>query len=186
MKNKALNVGQVVFVLSNKAQAVLPALVIQEHRTKHLKGEEVTWTIQYGPPGKQKTVESHRIDGELYSTLDEVQKVMNSRFEEFVADLVGKAAQLEQKWYPRSQVAAQTANSDRLDPEAMMLEVADEQPQVRTSPTPMRENFSQFSQSRSAEEERERLKRMMVEDEEEEEVSHEKMKLLSDGTVVAG
>lgn len=184
MKTKVLNVGQVVYVLSNKAQAILPALVVQEHRTKHLKGEDVTWTIQYGPPGRQKTVESHKIDGELYSSLNEVQQVMNSNFEKYVAELVEKASAMEQKWYPRHQLQAGLTNpDDRLDPETMMQEVEET---YHTTQAPTQFQPTQFqSTPRSAVDARERLKQIMTDDAVDVD-SDERMKLLPDGTVVAG
>jgi len=181
MPLKKLNVGQVVYILSNKAQAVLPALVIKEHRTIHLDAEEVTWTVQYGPPGKQRVIESHKVDGELFGTLEEVRDVMNLRFQEFVQSLIENAASLQNKWYPKTPSArSQNSTTDRLDPEAMIQEIEGTSPPPshpvqRPMPNPKRQRIF----------DREELKQALQADDDfdGEFEENEKMKLRPDGSI---
>lgn len=175
MPLKKLNVGQVVYILSNKAEAVLPALVVKEHRTTHLHGEEVNWTVSYGPPGKEKTIDSSKIDGELFGTLDEVRDVMSSRFMDYVENLVNNAANLQGKWYPKSDVPAQTSG-DRLDPGAMIQEMEESLPRA-----PMK-----VTQNRGPRVfDREELKRQLQAEDGEDGVFEDqpKMKLRPDGSI---
>ena len=181
MPLKKLNVGQVVYILSNKAQAVLPALVIKEHRTIHLDAEEVTWTVQYGPPSKQRVIESHKVDGELFGTLEEVRDVMNKRFQDYVENLVENASNLQNKWYPRnaSPRPGSSASPDKMDPEMMIQEIEGHNPQPPVShmpsrgPVPQRRIFD-----------REELKQALQADDFEEEFEEgERMKLRPDGSI---
>ncbi len=136
MPLKKLNVGKVVYILSSKAQAVLPALVIKEHRTTHLHGEEVTWTIQYGPPAKQKIIESHKIDGELFGTLEEVRDVMNAQFHDFVESLVDNAFNLQNKWYPQTKQPQSVSQTEKIDPEDLLKEMEEPSPVSRPQVSP--------------------------------------------------
>lgn len=187
MSLKKLNVGQVVYILSNKAEAVLPALVVKEHKTTHLDGEEINWTVQYGPPTKQKTIESHKIDGELFGTLDEVREVMNLRFREFVESLVDNASILQNKWYPRSPNSPTSSNhsssgGDKLDPGAMIQEMEG----LDTPPSRMPANVPTNVDRRRRIFDREDLKRELQADDDEVMDTYEegeKMKLLPDGTI---
>lgn len=165
---KSMSVGQIVYVLSNKAQAVLPALVVEEHRTRHMSGEEVRWTIQYGPPGQQKTVDSNKLNGELYASLSEVEEAMQARFQEFIASLIGKASSLEQKWYPdlHRQVTASVFEADKLDPESLLEEIDNQPPGALMSVSqnaPVQHMTTQGLQSA-----RDRLKQQMLDEEVEE------------------
>lgn len=53
-ENSTLKIGQIIYVLSNKAQRIIPAIVVEEMTVKKLEGNEVSWKVSVGPTGKEK------------------------------------------------------------------------------------------------------------------------------------
>ena len=83
------SIGQVIYVLSDKSQTVLPGIVQEEIHHRSLDGEKVSYRIVFGPPNKQRVVDLSTVDGEVYGTLDEVRNVLISRLTAFVDELCG-------------------------------------------------------------------------------------------------
>lgn len=55
MKDKKLNVGQVVFVLQSSEMKIIPAQVTEEIKRKKIDGESVQYYIRFSPDSKAKT-----------------------------------------------------------------------------------------------------------------------------------
>lgn len=98
-KQQSLNIGQVVYVLPDKAEAIVPAIVVEEMVIKKLDGETVSWKVAVGPPEKKKIVASHELSGEVYTSLDEIKDVMTKRLSEFVSNLIKQAENRTEQWY---------------------------------------------------------------------------------------
>lgn len=122
-QNTSLQIGQIIFVLSNKAQKIIPAIVVEEVTIKKLEGNETSWKVSVGPTGKEKIIDSKRLDGELYATLDEVQNVLKQRLEQFIATIVEDAEKRAAVWYgSKSKIAEQYREEDKIDPNSLIEE----------------------------------------------------------------
>lgn len=122
-QNNSLKIGQIIYVLSNKAQKIIPAIVIEEMTVKKLDGNEVSWKVSVGPTGKEKIIDSKRLDGELYATLDEVQNVLKERLEQFINTIVEDAANRANVWYgTKNKIAQQSTDEDKIDPDSLVEE----------------------------------------------------------------
>lgn len=122
-QNSSLKIGQIIYVLSNKAQKIIPAIVIEEMTVKKLDGNEVSWKVSVGPTGKEKIIDSKRLDGELYASLDEVQGILKERLEQFINTIVEDAAKRADVWYgTKSKIAEQSDSEDKVDPDSLVEE----------------------------------------------------------------
>jgi hypothetical protein len=120
-QNNTLQIGQIIYVLSNKAQKIIPAIVVEEVTIKKLDGNETSWKVSVGPTGKEKIIDSKRLDGELYSTLDEVQTVLKQRLDQFVNSIVEDAEKRATLWYgSKTKLVEQYREEDKIDPNSLI------------------------------------------------------------------
>jgi len=118
-------IGQVIYVLSDKTQTVLPGIVQEEIHHRSIDGEKVSYRIAIGPPNKQRIVDLSTVDGEVYGDLNEVRNVLISRLTVFVDDLCATTNERVNQWYQSNARTSTTTNSNgKLDPVALMNEVA--------------------------------------------------------------
>lgn len=124
-------IGQVIYVLSDKTQTVLPGIVQEEIHHRSIDGEKVSYRVAIGPQGKQRVVDLATVDGEVYGDLNEVRNILVSRLTAFVDDLCNSTNERVNQWYHNSQRATTaTTSNGKLDPAALMNEVAAGTPQV--------------------------------------------------------
>lgn len=97
--NKSLSIGQVIYVLSNVKQKIVPAVVVEEIVVKKLDGNHVSWKVSFGPPGKERVIDSNRLDGEIYSSLDDIRDILYKRLSSFLDELVTEAEKKVETWY---------------------------------------------------------------------------------------
>lgn len=118
-------IGQVIYVLSDKTQTVLPGIVQEEIHHRSIDGEKVSYRVAIGPQGKQRVVDLATVDGEVYGDLNEVRNVLVSRLTAFVDDLCNTTNERVNQWYHNTQRApTSTTSNGKLDPAALMNEVA--------------------------------------------------------------
>jgi hypothetical protein len=131
---QSFSIGQVVYILSNKGQSLLPAMVVEESIIKSLEGTSSSWKLAIGktnnPEKPQKIVDSTRINGEIYASLDAVHKVLHERLVEFITDLVNSAKRREELWYgtlkQKSNVKKEPAGANgeqQYEPEDLIEEI---------------------------------------------------------------
>ena len=137
----SFNIGQVIYVLSDKTQTVLPGIIQEEIHHRSIDGEKVSYRIVIGPPNKQRVVDLSTVDGEVYGSLDEVRNVLVSRLTAFVDDLCSTTTDKVNQWYnvPNKTSVAGTSNG-KLDPAALMNEVSSAQTQGYVQQQPMKVN----------------------------------------------
>ena len=122
-ENSNLKIGQIIYVLSNKAQKVIPAIVVEEMIVKKLEGNEVSWKVSVGPTGKEKIIDSKRLDGELYESLDEIQIILKNRLEEFINQLIKEAETRANSWYgAKTKIAETNQYEGKIDPDSLIDE----------------------------------------------------------------
>jgi hypothetical protein len=119
------SIGQIIYVLSNKTQTVLPGIIREEIHYRSLDGENVSYKIAIGPQSKQRVIDLSTVDGEVYGSLEEVRNILVSRLTSFVDDLCATTNEKVYQWYGNgSRPAAPTNTPGRLDPSELLNEVA--------------------------------------------------------------
>jgi hypothetical protein len=97
------NIGQIIYILSNKSQSVVPAIVAEEdfRKVRKLDGvhEVVNYKLCIGPKDRQRIVSLSQIDGEVYMSLEDIRTHLVQRLTAFVDDLVNTTLGNVQKWY---------------------------------------------------------------------------------------
>ena len=138
-RTKDFKIGQVVYVLSNKTQAIVPALIIEETVINTLSKKDVSWKVAIGPQGpKQKIIQASDLNGELFPSLEAVQTHLQERLNGFIKKVVGDAKKNENNWYgtmkPKSSGTPKQQQplpppvpekKAKLDPEAILSEFDD-------------------------------------------------------------
>ena len=79
-------IGQVIYVLSNKTQTVLPGIVLEEIYHKRLDGDSVSYKMAIGPINNRKNVDLAKVDGEIYGSLEEIKNVLLEKVNAFVQE----------------------------------------------------------------------------------------------------
>lgn len=123
-ENNSLSIGQIIYVLSNKTQKIIPAIVVEEMTVKKIDGNETSWKVSVGPQGKEKIIDSKRLDGELYANLDEIQSVLQERLGEFINQIVSDARNRAETWYGQKtkSIQQQQLINDKIDPNSLIDE----------------------------------------------------------------
>ena len=118
-------IGQVIYVLSDKTQTVLPGIVQEEIHHRSIEGEKISYRVAIGPPNKQRVVDLATVDGEVYGDINEVRSVLISRLTAFVDELCNTTNERVNQWYHQTtRTPTSISNNGKLDPAALMNEVA--------------------------------------------------------------
>ncbi|MFA6049792.1 MAG: hypothetical protein WC761_01225 [Candidatus Paceibacterota bacterium] len=134
-----LSIGQVIYVLSNKAQKIVPAIVVEEVVVKKMDGNHISWKVSVGPAGKEKVIDSSRLDGDIYKSLEEIREVLHKRLATFLDELVNEAGRRVELWYG-PQMAQMTPSQkgeselDKIDPENLISAIENDQPAAHSMP----------------------------------------------------
>jgi hypothetical protein len=127
------NIGQIIYVLSNKTQTVLPGIVREEIYHRSLDGENISYKIAIGPQGKQRVVDLSSVDGEVYGSLDEVREVLIGKLTSFVDDLCATTNERVNQWYSSgNKPITQSSTNSRLDPSDLLHEVGGQRNNLRS------------------------------------------------------
>jgi hypothetical protein len=126
-ENSSLEIGQIIYVLSNKAQKIIPAIVVEEITVKTIEGNQSSWKVSVGPQGKEKTIDSKRLDGELYGSIEEVQGVLKDRLDGFINQIVSDAQKKVSSWYGTKTATLNASRNEdqngKVDPESLIDEI---------------------------------------------------------------
>lgn len=126
-ENSSLEIGQIIYVLSNKAQKIIPAIVVEEITVKTIEGNQSSWKVSVGPQGKEKTIDSKRLDGELYGSIEEVQGILKDRLDGFINQIVSDAQKKVSSWYGTKTATLNASRNEdqngKVDPESLIDEI---------------------------------------------------------------
>lgn len=128
-------IGQVIYVLSNKTQTVVPGIIRQEILHRSIDGENVSYKIAIGPLDKQRIVDLSNIDGEVYGNIDEVRSILITRLTAFVDDLCDNTTNRVNLWYGASEKSTPSPSAgEKLDPSVFLNDVGTSLPnQMKTN-----------------------------------------------------
>ena len=85
-------VGQVLFVISNKTQKIVPVQVAEQVIRKSIHGQKTIYLVKV--PGKEKLVDLTAIDGSVYSAVDEVRSKLNENILRIVNEMIENAVKI--------------------------------------------------------------------------------------------
>lgn len=128
------NMGQIIYILSNKTQSVVPAIVDEQVVRKIRKADGIHEVVSYklciGPRDRQQVVDLSRIDGEVFDSLDSIRVTLVERLTGFVDELVKNTHKNVMNWYgvtADSQLvdtySADMTNESKFDP-AQLVQAA--------------------------------------------------------------
>lgn len=85
------SVGQVLFIILNSKQQVVPVQVVEQVVRRTLGGEETTYSVAV--PGREgiKNVELNQIDGEIFESIEEVRTRMFAHAKEVIDAVTERA-----------------------------------------------------------------------------------------------
>lgn len=132
---QTFQIGQIVYLLSDKAEAIVPAIVVEELTLKKLDGNTISWKMAVGPPDKKKILASTDLEGEIYTSLEEIRKVMVERLMGYVTNLISQAEKRTEIWYGKQMLApVSMTEGGKIDP-ASLIESIDglQEPQTNKS-----------------------------------------------------
>lgn len=154
---KNFEIGQVVYILSEQAQTILPGIIAEEVSIKKLTGNSVSWKVKVGGIDKAKLFDSAKIKGEVYGSLDEVRAVMTQRLNEYINKMVVDANERVEKWYGKEISERQKQDQghniglsvstidDRIDPDLLLSSIENVPQQPRFTPEATRAANPQVS-----------------------------------------
>lgn len=131
----SFQIGQVIYVLSNKTQTVLPGIVLEEIYHKRIDGDSVSYKIAIGPSNNRKMVDLTKVAGDVYGSLDEIREVLLSKVTAFVDDLCEQTEMKADEWYGNEQTLfANSTNGnqqtdEKIDPATLLKEMNQTIPQ---------------------------------------------------------
>ena len=136
--------GQIVYVLSPQSKKIFPAIIEQEIINRRLDGEKVSYIVQMGAPGKARSVNLDKIDGEVFGAMEDVRARLEQELEIFVKNfndnidkLCEEANTMANKWYGEQLQQLNNNNNggtggsdpSKIDPAAFIAEQQYQQPQ---------------------------------------------------------
>lgn len=70
-------VGDIVYIISNKQRQVIPAKIVEQVTRRTLSGEQVSYKIQLpGDPNQTRVVDLSGVDGTVHSSIEEVRDLL--------------------------------------------------------------------------------------------------------------
>lgn len=134
--SQTYNIGQIIYILSNKSQSVVPAIVAEEdiRRVRNSEGiqEVLNYKLLVGPKDRQRKIDLSQIDGEVFSSLDQIREHLVGRLTLFVAELVKTTQQSVLNWYgvtsDNQVLESSEPSGTRFDPEQIINAVTNNTP----------------------------------------------------------
>jgi hypothetical protein len=115
---KQYQVGQILYVVSSKAQKVLPCQVSEEVERKTLQGSTISYKVIFGSKEPQ-VLELEKIDGEIFTSPEEVRRVLIERASKVISKMVETATTRAKEWY------ISVPNMPRANPVETRLDLAE-------------------------------------------------------------
>jgi hypothetical protein len=99
MTTPTLQMGHTIYIVSNKDQKIIPAIVQEETLHRTMQGETMAYKIAVGPKTALKVFDLAKIDGEVFGSLEEVRQTLSQRLIDFVNKTCETAAERARQWY---------------------------------------------------------------------------------------
>lgn len=99
MSQQRYKIGQVLYVVLNKKNVVMPLLVVKELLERTIEGEAVTYMVRGGQDANT-TISMADVDGEVFLTAASAKKSLTERATASINKLVDAAVLRAREWYP--------------------------------------------------------------------------------------
>ena len=106
-----LNVGQVIYLLTNKSSKVYPALVCEEIKKRSLAGETTNYVVRL-PTDDAREVEVDKLDAEIFESVKDAKETMLGRISSEIDLMLEQAVNMSAVF---SEFAIDQAPSDTQD-----------------------------------------------------------------------
>lgn len=145
MEDKKYNVGQIIYVLSDDAARILPAIIAEENTNvvKKLDGTHkiTTYKIAIGPKEKRKFANLTSVKGEIFGSLEEIEKLMIERLRTFVSGLIDGTEKTTKEWYGVSASSKESAileenENVKYDPQDFFQSINEDKPLSKSTNLP--------------------------------------------------
>jgi len=90
-------VGQVLFIILNKKQQVIPVQVTEQVVRRSLSGEEISYSVSVPNREENRVIELDSIDGEVFESIKEVQTTMFEHANYVITTITDKAISVAEK-----------------------------------------------------------------------------------------
>lgn len=90
-------VGQILYVISNETQHIVPIQVFEEVCRKTAQGQEVTYYVKTGPG--EATQDLKTLSGDIFRSVEEALNHLRKNFESFLLAESIWTQESEQTWY---------------------------------------------------------------------------------------
>lgn len=95
---KKFNIGQVVYIFSEKKESIVPGIVVEKIMIETLNGNSISWKIKIGPEPNSKIIDSNSFK-EIYPSLEEATSILRIRLLEYIKELANSAEEKVRAWY---------------------------------------------------------------------------------------
>ena len=90
-------VGQVLYLILNKKQQIVPVQIIEQVVRRTMDGEETLHSIKI--PTKENLYQLEELDADVYTTLEGVRKKMNDNAVMAIEEMILKASEWEKEYF---------------------------------------------------------------------------------------
>ena len=88
------NVGQVLYVILNKRQKVVPVQVVEQVTRRSLKGEETHYSVNVPSRDGSREYNLHDLDGETYETIDAAKNALMENASRSIENIIENAKKI--------------------------------------------------------------------------------------------
>lgn len=88
------NVGQVLYVILNKRQKVIPVQVVEQVTRRSLKGEETHYSVNVPSREGAREYNLHDLDGEVYETIDDAKDALVKNANRSIESIIENAQKI--------------------------------------------------------------------------------------------
>jgi hypothetical protein len=85
------SVGQVLFIILNKKQQVIPCQVTEQVVRRSVSGEEISYSVSIPGRSENKIHELDTIDGEVFNSIEDVRTYMLEQTNQMISTITDKA-----------------------------------------------------------------------------------------------
>jgi hypothetical protein len=84
-------VGQVLFIILNKKQQVIPVQVTEQVVRRSLNGEEISYSVSIPSRDENRVHELESIDGEVFDSIEDVRQYMLEQTQHIISTITERA-----------------------------------------------------------------------------------------------
>ena len=108
------NVGQVLYVILNKKQKVLPVQVVEQVVRRSLQGEETQYSVTVPSRTGPKSYNLHDLDGEIHESVESARDSLTEHANQSITNIIENARKIASHSFDTSPIVDDVL----FDPEA--------------------------------------------------------------------